>query len=236
MSVPGFSITMITTATESEGNRYVPGSRSPGSAGSKDNQGDAETEDGGDPKTGFQVDLGDGHPTGVPPVDVPCDMSSSRVSRVIQPITRATERAFLASATINHWAILFEVKPTGKSSFPPVSVTCDKDEEEIAKGNVVALNEGEKELVDELEDGELSLQNHHRLKDMEECTFKDRQSSLVLGSSFGNLGFSDSKKILEDDSSSQHSICVFPDLDRKTVTPRRLMIQQVWRELNLMKK
>lgn len=52
---------------------------------------------------------------------------------------------------------------------------------------------------------------------MEECTFKDYQSSLVLGSLFGNLGFSDLKKILEDDSYSQHSIYSFPDLDENVI-------------------
>lgn len=91
-----------------------------------------ETEDGADPKMGFQVDPGDRHPTGVPYVDVPCDMFSSWVSRVIQPITGDIERAFLASAMNNHWAMLFGVKPTGKSSFPPISVTCDKVRDKVA--------------------------------------------------------------------------------------------------------
>ncbi|GLJ44195.1 hypothetical protein SUGI_0922490 [Cryptomeria japonica] len=75
---------------------------------------------------GFQVDPGYGHPSRVPPVDVPHDMSSSRVSRVVQPITGATGRAFLAGSMNNCWPALFGVKPTRKSSFPPVSVTCDK--------------------------------------------------------------------------------------------------------------
>lgn len=51
---------------------------------------------------------------------------------------------------------------------------------------------------------------------MEEYTFKDHQSSLVLGSSFDNFGFSD-LKILEDDSSSQDSICAFLELDQNII-------------------
>lgn len=88
------------------------GSRSPGSAGTKNNQGDVNSNDGGDPKIVFQMDPRDGHPLGVPPVDVPCDMSSSQASWVVQPIMRAMERAFLGGSMNNRWAALFRVKPT----------------------------------------------------------------------------------------------------------------------------
>ncbi|XP_057820685.2 uncharacterized protein LOC131033459 [Cryptomeria japonica] len=81
---------------------------------------------------GFQVDPRDGHPSRVSSVDVPHYMSSSWVSRVFQPITGATECSFLVGATNNHWANLFEVKLTGKSSFPPVSITCDKVSGKVA--------------------------------------------------------------------------------------------------------
>lgn len=86
------------------------------------------------------------------------------------------------------------------------------DQEEDYRENVVTINE-EQVLVEDLEEGELSPLNHHRFKDMKECTFKDRQSSLVLGSSFSNLEFSDLKKTPMDYSSLQHSIYNFLDLD-----------------------
>lgn len=67
-----------------------------------------------------------------------------------------------------------------------------------------------------LEEEELSL-NPNRSKDMEECSFKDRKSSPVLGSSFGTLEFNELKMTLEDDSSSQHSTCNLPDFDLNIV-------------------
>lgn len=81
---------------------------------------------------GVQVDLGDEHPMGVPPADVPHDMSSSRHPQVIQPITGAIECVFLAGSMNNGWVALFEVKPTRKSSFPPIFVTCDKVSNKVA--------------------------------------------------------------------------------------------------------
>ncbi|XP_059066267.1 uncharacterized protein LOC131857598 [Cryptomeria japonica] len=61
-------------------------------------------------------------------MDSPHDMSSSRASRVVQPIISA----FLTGATKNYWAGLFGVKSIGKSSFPPVFVTCDKVSGKVA--------------------------------------------------------------------------------------------------------
>ncbi|GLJ26320.1 hypothetical protein SUGI_0506250 [Cryptomeria japonica] len=54
----------------------------------------------------------------------------SRASR--GPITGATEWDFLTRAANNHWVGLFGVKPTEKSSFPPVSITCDKASGKVA--------------------------------------------------------------------------------------------------------
>ncbi|XP_059066017.1 uncharacterized protein LOC131857439 [Cryptomeria japonica] len=63
---------------------------------------------------GFQVDPGDG----------------SQASRGL--VMGATKRACLNGATNNCWAALFGVKLIGKSSFPPISITCDKASGKVA--------------------------------------------------------------------------------------------------------
>ncbi|GLJ18585.1 hypothetical protein SUGI_0330910 [Cryptomeria japonica] len=99
---------------------------------------------------------------------------------------------------------------------------------ETNKKNVVqhGQNDEKKRLVEDLEEGELSL-NPNRSKDMEERSFKDRQSSPVLGSSFGTLEFNELKKTLEDDSSSQHSTYNLPDFDLNIVIPDTLQSPKI---------